>query len=80
MRDMTGMPNPWAVPTVGVAEAGRLLHMSRSSAYRAAAAGDLPTVRLSGRMVVPVAGLYRLLGLPLPLPGGQVAPRVIVRR
>ena len=45
---------------VSVEEAGRLLGISRRSAYRAAKTGAIPTVRIGGRIVVPV---YRLLSL-----------------
>lgn len=50
-------------PTLSVEEAGRILGMSRSTAYRAARRGDLPTVRLSGRLLVPTSHLLGLLGL-----------------
>ena len=49
-------------PTISVAEAGALFGMSRSAAYRAAAAGHLPTIRLGRRLYVPTAPLRRLLG------------------
>lgn len=60
------MPDPWTVPLVTVPAAGRLLGYSQASAYRQAAAGDLPTIRLGGRLMVPTAKLYALLGLPIP--------------
>ena len=46
---------------VSVTEAARLLGLSRRSAYRAAAAGELPTVRIGGRILVPVHRLLELL-------------------
>lgn len=49
--------------TVTVEQAGALLGISRRSAYRAAAAGQIPTIRLGRRILVPVAMLYRLLGI-----------------
>ena len=48
--------------TMTVEEAGQLLGISRKSAYRAAANGELPTVRFGRRLVVPRAQLLRLLG------------------
>lgn len=36
--------------------------LSRSAAYEAAKRGDLPTVRIGGRVLVPVTPLRRLLG------------------
>lgn len=48
-------------PTITVEQAGNLLGISRRSAYRAAAAGQIPTLRLGRRLVVPTARLRRLL-------------------
>lgn len=50
-------------PTVTVEEAGRLLGLSRGSAYEAAKRGDLPTIRIGRRYLVPTAQLRKLLGL-----------------
>jgi excisionase family DNA binding protein len=47
--------------TLTVEEAARLLGIGRSAAYAAAARGELPTVRLGRRLVVPRAALDRLL-------------------
>jgi excisionase family DNA binding protein len=47
--------------TISVEEAGRLLGISRGSAYEAARRGDIPTIRIGKRLIVPVAGLERLL-------------------
>ncbi len=54
--------------TLTVEEAGRLLGLSRSSAYRAAARGELPTVRFGRRLIVPTGRLLAMLGLE-ELPG-----------
>lgn len=70
MRDAP-LPDPWVVPFVSVAEAGRLLHLSRSAAYRAASAGEIPTVMISGRLRVAVADLWRVRRLPLPAAGDR---------
>ena len=45
-----------------VEEAGRMLGLSRSAAYRCAAAGQLPTVRLGRKLKVPLDALDRMLG------------------
>lgn len=50
-------------PTVTVEQAGQMLGISRRSAYRAAARGDLPTLRLGRRLIVPTARLLELLGM-----------------
>jgi excisionase family DNA binding protein len=53
-------------PTVlTVEEAGRLLRISRQSAYQAARSGELPTIRIGRRLLVPRAKLAELLGEPL---------------
>jgi excisionase family DNA binding protein len=49
--------------TVSVEEAGRLLGISRGAAYRAAACGQIPTIRVGRRLLVPTARLHQLLGL-----------------
>lgn len=48
-------------PTLGVEEAGVLLGLCRSSAYRAVKNGDIPAIRINGRLFVPTAQLKALL-------------------
>lgn len=55
--------------TMSVEQAGTLLGISRRSAYRAASAGHLPTIRLGRRLLVPTYKLYALLGIPTDLTG-----------
>jgi excisionase family DNA binding protein len=52
-------------PTLTVEAAGKLLGLSRSSAYRAAERGELPTLQLAGRLHVPTARLMSMLGYEL---------------
>ena len=52
-------------PTITVDEAGDMLGISRRSAYRAAARGEIPTLRLGRRLLVPTPRLLALLGLTL---------------
>ena len=60
-------PNSSTLPTdrltVTIPEAARLLGVSRESAYKAARAGQIPTVAFGRRRLVPVARLRALLGL-----------------
>jgi hypothetical protein len=42
-----------ATLAVSVPEAGKLLGLSRNGSYLAAARGDIPTVRIGGRLYVP---------------------------
>ena len=51
-------------PLLSVEQACELLGVSRSVGYRAAASGDLPTLRWGRRVYVPTARLLELLGLP----------------
>ena len=48
--------------TITVEEAAPILGIGRSSAYNAAARGDLETIRVGKRILVPVPKLRRLLG------------------
>ena len=47
--------------TYTVAEAGELLGISRGSAYEAAKTGDIPVLKIGGRLLVPKAVLDRML-------------------
>lgn len=61
------IPDPEVTPTVRLwPEAGKALGVGRSSAYEAAAAGTIPTIRVGKRLVVPTAALRRLLQLDEP--------------
>lgn len=44
-----------------VEEAAKILGISRASAYTAAKTGDLPTIRIGNRLLVPVPALDKLL-------------------
>lgn len=48
--------------TITVEEAARILGVSRGSAYEAVHRGEIPTIRIGKRLVVPVAALERMLG------------------
>jgi excisionase family DNA binding protein len=50
--------------TITVEDAARLLGISRGLAYEAARRGELPTIRLGRRLLVPTARLYDLVGAP----------------
>lgn len=52
-------------PTISVEQAAKLLGVSRSAAYRAAANGQLPTVSFGRRLLVPTSRLLEMLGLPV---------------
>jgi excisionase family DNA binding protein len=42
-------------------EAGKVLGLSKNTTYAAAKRGDIPTLRIGGRIVVPVARLLAML-------------------
>ena len=60
----TGLPQGMHLPgLLKVEQASVLMGTSRSAAYRAVAAGDLPSVRFGCRLYVPTARLLELLGV-----------------
>jgi excisionase family DNA binding protein len=60
---MPNLPDPTTEPTIRVDRAGQLLGISRATAYEAARSGQIPTLRIGKRLVVPTAALLRLLGV-----------------
>lgn len=53
-----------ARPTISVPDAGKLFFgLARNAAYDAAKTGDIPTIKIGGRIMVPVAPLAEKLGL-----------------
>lgn len=71
------LPDPEAVPAMDLwPDAGEILGLSRQSTYGAARRGEIPTIRLGRRIVVPTAPLRRMLGMddrPPPAPGRNAA-------
>ena len=51
--------------TCTVPEAGEALGIGRDAAYAAAGRGEIPTLRLGHRLVVPVPRLLELLGFQI---------------
>lgn len=49
--------------TITVPEAARVLGIGRDAAYRAAERGEIPTLKLGRRIMVPVPRLQAMLGL-----------------
>lgn len=50
-------------PTLAVEEAGEALGLRRTSAYAAVKRGDIPTITIGRRRLVPTAHLLRMLGI-----------------
>lgn len=55
------LPDPTERPTVPVEEAGEILGISRNSAYEGVKSGEIPSIRVGRRIMVPTAGLRRML-------------------
>ena len=47
--------------TLSVPDAGKALGVGRAAAYEAARTGQLPTIKIGKRLLVPLAALERLL-------------------
>ncbi len=47
--------------TYDIAEAGRMLGIGRNAAYAAAQRGEIPTIKIGRRLLVPIAALERML-------------------
>ena len=48
-------------PTLTVAETSAVLNLGRSATYAAIRAGEIPSLRIGGRVVVPTSRLLALL-------------------
>jgi excisionase family DNA binding protein len=57
------IPDPEACPTLTIPQAGELFGLGRAASYEAARRGELPTIRLGRRILVPTAKLRAMLGL-----------------
>ncbi len=52
--------------TYTIPETAKILGIGRSAAYEAARTGQIPTIKIGKRILVPVAALERLLKEPVP--------------
>ncbi len=55
--------------TFTITEAAKILGIGRSAAYEAARTGQIPTIKIGKRILVPVAALERLLSEPATVGG-----------
>ncbi len=62
MSTVTTATPEYEPATMSITEAARIIGISRSAGYRAADKGESPTIRIGGRLLVPAAVLYRMLG------------------
>ena len=56
------LPDPIERPSITVEEAAAILGISRATAYDAVREGDIPAIRIRGRLIIPTESLLRLLG------------------
>jgi hypothetical protein len=62
--DLELIPEPQERPVLVAEDLVRIFdYGSRSAAYRAMRSGDLPVVRVAGRLYVPTAALRQMLGM-----------------
>lgn len=57
------MANADLPPTLTVEEAAEILKISRQSAYAGVRKGEIPSIRVGRRFIIPTAQLMRLLGV-----------------
>lgn len=57
------LPDPQVQPTMTVPEAGRYFGLQKAASYNAARRGEIPTITVGRRLLVPTAKLRVLLGL-----------------
>ena len=61
---LVALPRPEQRPTLNVwPETGQILGLSRQATYNAVERGEIPTIRVGRRILVPTASLRRMLGL-----------------
>jgi excisionase family DNA binding protein len=58
----SALPDPKREPTVTVERAAVLYGISRGSAYAAIRRGEIPSIRIGHRLLVPTAAVLRQLG------------------
>lgn len=57
------LPDPEIEPTVTVDRAAAIIGISRAAAFRAAANGEIPSIRVGRRLVVPTSALRTMLNV-----------------
>jgi hypothetical protein len=57
------LPDPETQPWLSIPDAGAVFGLSRAASYQAAQRGEIPTIRLGKRLLVPTAKLRAMLGL-----------------
>ena len=52
--------------TLSITEAGNVLGIGRSAAYEAARTGQIPTIKIGRRLLVPIIALEKMLSASAP--------------
>ena len=60
---VAAVPDPRTTPTMHVEQAAELFGVSRASAYKGIASGEIPSIRIGKRILVPTAAVLEMLGL-----------------
>ena len=73
------VPDPTAEPTMQVERVAKALGISRNATYNGVESGEIPSIRIGRRIVVPTAAVRRMLQLdrdlaPWALQMGKAAP------
>ena len=63
MDETARVPDPVEQPVMTVDEAAEVLGVSRASAYEGVKTGEIPSIRIGRRIVVPTAAVRRMLRL-----------------
>lgn len=56
------IPDPTAEPTIKVERAAQILGIARNSAYAAVERGEIPSIRIGKRLVIPTARFLATFG------------------
>jgi excisionase family DNA binding protein len=57
------IPNPLQSPILTVAETAQLLGLGKEATYRAIQKGEIPSVRIGKKILVPTIQILNLLGI-----------------
>jgi Helix-turn-helix domain len=55
------VPDPAVEPTMQVASVAKAFHISRAAAYEGVKTGEIPSIKIGRRIVVPTAAVRRML-------------------
>lgn len=65
MMTLASLLGAEAPATLSVEQTAEVLHIGRGSAYEAVRTGQIPALKIGGRVLVPVPALLRVLGAEL---------------